>query len=252
MPSIIQLDRVSKVFYTGQGEVQALREVSFKIEHGKIVAIIGPSGSGKSTLLNLISGLDRQSSGLVWVGGQVGYMFQKDHLLEWRSIFENIRLGLEIQGKVTPEAEKHIEAMLKKYDLWHFRDSYPSALSGGMRQRVALIRTLAIKPDILLLDEPFSALDYQTRLNVSRDIYEMIREEKKDAVLVTHDISEAIAMADHIIVLSQRPASVQNQYSISLTTEGERTPLSARNAPEFGMYFEVLWRELNASDGKSV
>lgn len=162
------------------------------MERGKILGILGPSGSGKSTILNILTKLLQPTSGEVQIEGEIGYMFQKDHLLEWRTIMDNITIGLEIQHKVTTKALERIEHLLKIYGIWEFRNRYPKELSGGMRQRVALIRTLATDPDVLLLDEPFSALDYQTRLMVSDDIYKIIRQENKDAILVTHDISEAI------------------------------------------------------------
>lgn len=175
---------------------------------------------------------------------RIGYMLQKDHLLEWRSIYKNVILGLEIRRELTPEKLALIEEMLTTYGLDKFRNSRPSQLSGGMRQRAALIRTLALKPDLLLLDEPFSALDYQTRLNVSDDIGRILKKEKKPAILVTHDISEAISMADRVIVLSPRPATVQRIIPVTLNIEN-RTPLSSRNAPDFKSYFNLIWKELN-------
>ena len=171
-------------------------------------------------------------------------MLQKDHLLEWRTIYRNITLGLEIQKKLTPEARISIDEMLKNYGLYDFRNSYPRQLSGGMRQRAALIRTLVLEPDILLLDEPFSALDYQTRLEVSDDIFRIIKEQEKTALLVTHDISEAIAMGEQVIVLSSRPAGIKNVFDIHLSVD-KRTPFSSRTAPEFSAYFHQIWKELS-------
>ena len=172
-------------------------------------------------------------------------MFQKDNLLEWRNIIDNITIGLEIQKKKTDESMKRVERLLKTYDLWDFRNMYPKELSGGMRQRVALIRTLAVNPDILLLDEPFSALDYQTRILVSDDVYKIIKDEGKSAILVTHDISEAISMSDKIIVLSKRPATVKSTHNINLVPEGEKTPFKVRKLPQFQYYFDILWKELD-------
>ena len=192
MASIIELKNIYKNFYTDEGEILVLRDVNLALERGKILGILGPSGSGKSTILNILTKLLQPTSGEVQIEGEIGYMFQKDHLLEWRTIMDNITIGLEIQHKVTTKALERIEHLLKIYGIWEFRNRYPKELSGGMRQRVALIRTLATDPDVLLLDEPFSALDYQTRLMVSDDIYKIIRQENKDAILVTHDISEAI------------------------------------------------------------
>ena len=192
MASIIELKNIYKNFYTDEGEILVLKDVNLALERGKILGILGPSGSGKSTILNILTKLLQPTSGEVQIEGEIGYMFQKDHLLEWRTIMDNITIGLEIQHKVTTKALERIEHLLKIYGIWEVRNRYPKELSGGMRQRVALIRTLATDPDVLLLDEPFSALDYQTRLMVSDDIYKIIRQENKDAILVTHDISEAI------------------------------------------------------------
>lgn len=244
MSTIIELKHLYKSFYTEDAEISVLEDLNLKLESGKILAVLGPSGSGKSTLLNILTKLTEPTSGEVTIKGSIGYMFQKDHLLEWRTIRDNIMIGLEIQKKKTPEALARIDELLKTYDLWEFRMRYPSQLSGGMRQRVALIRTLATNPDILLLDEPFSALDYQTRLMVSEDIYKIIRQETKEAILVTHDISEAIAMADEVAVLSRRPATIKSVYNIELSTIEAKTPLTARKAPEFKEYFDLLWKEL--------
>ncbi len=244
MEKIIELREINKVFYTKKGETEVLRNLNLNLEKGKVLGILGPSGSGKSTILNILTHLLEPTSGEVVINGKVGYMFQKDHLLEWRNIRDNIMIGLEVQKNITKESVEMINRLLKIYELEDFEKSYPRELSGGMRQRVALIRTLATRPDILLLDEPFSALDYQTRLTVSDDIYKIIKKEKKEAILVTHDISEAIAMCDQIAVLSKRPAHVQNMYDIQLTVEGEKTPLSARKAPEFAAYFDSLWKEM--------
>ncbi|MGL4345241.1 MAG: ABC transporter ATP-binding protein [Cellulosilyticaceae bacterium] len=244
MTKMIELKNIYKSFYTKEGEIVVLEDVNLTLEKGKILGILGPSGSGKSTILNILTDLIKPTEGEVNIRGKIGYMFQKDHLLEWRNIMDNITIGLEIQKSVTPESIEHIEEMLKMYGLWEFRNRYPRELSGGMRQRVALIRTLATKPDVLLLDEPFSALDYQTRLMVSDDIYKIIKRENKEAILVTHDIAEAISMADEVVVLSKRPATVKSQYPIELTIAGEKTPLIARKAPEFKDYFDILWKEL--------
>lgn len=248
MSNIIELKDVYKSFYTDKGELLVLDSLNLVLEKGEILGILGPSGCGKSTILNLLSSLLKPTSGIINIKGNIGYMFQRDHLLEWRNIIDNITIGLEIQKKITPESIDNINNLLKKYDLWNFRHHYPHQLSGGMRQRVVLIRTLATNPDILLLDEPFSALDYQTRLQVSDDVYKIIRQEHKEAILVTHDISEAISMVDKVLILSQRPASVKSTYDISLSVEGEKTPLTARKAPEFKDYFNILWKELDYNE----
>ncbi|ONI46849.1 taurine ABC transporter ATP-binding protein, partial [Candidatus Epulonipiscium fishelsonii] len=227
-----------------------IENLNLTLEKGKILGLLGPSGSGKSTILNMVTNLIEPTSGKIEVNGKIGYMFQKDNLLDWRTIKDNIMIGLEIQHKINNEALSKIDRLLKIYDLWEFRNRFPRELSGGMRQRVALIRTLATDPDILLLDEPFSALDYQTRLIVSDDIHRIIKQENKDAILVTHDISEGIAICDTVCVLSKRPATIKQTYNIKLTineetaTKNERTPMNSRNAPEFKTYFDLVWKEL--------
>nr|WP_302599463.1 ABC transporter ATP-binding protein [uncultured Cellulosilyticum sp.] len=247
MESRIQLIHIDKSFYTDQGELLVLKDINLRLKKGEILAILGPSGSGKSTILNILSNLLKPTSGEVKINGQIGYMFQHDHLLEWRTIMDNVTIGLEIQRKLTTESKEKVERLLKTYGLWEFRNNFPRELSGGMRQRAALIRTLATNPDILLLDEPFSALDYQTRLMVSDDIYKILKNEHKEAILVSHDISEVISMADEVCVLSKRPATIKDTYRIKLTVEGERTPLSSRKAPEFKDYFDILWKELDVN-----
>lgn len=245
MADIIEMKHVYKSFYTDTSEILVLKDLNLTLKQGKILGILGPSGSGKSTILNLLTSLIKPTKGEIKINGEIGYMFQRDHLLEWRNIMDNITIGLEIQKKMNKASLEKIERLLKIYDLWEFRNSFPRQLSGGMRQRAALIRTLATNPDILLLDEPFSALDYQTRLLVSEDIYKIIRQEHKEAVLVTHDISEAVSICDEVSVLSKRPAAIKNTYPIHLTVAGEKTPLTARKAPEFKDYFDTLWKELD-------
>ncbi|SHF01307.1 ABC transporter ATP-binding protein [Clostridium fallax] len=250
MENIVEVNNVNKSFYSLKGEIKVLKDITFSLEEGKILALIGPSGSGKSTLLNVLSNLIKCDSGEINIKGNLGYMFQRDNLLEWRNIIDNITIGLEIKKALNEEAMKNVERLLKAYDLWDFRNRYPKELSGGMKQRVALIRTLVVNPDILLLDEPFSSLDYQTRLMVSDDIYKIIKNEKKTAILVTHDISEAISMADYVAVLSRRPATIKSIHKVDLTLEEEKTPLSARKAKEFKDYFDLLWKELDFYEGK--
>ena len=250
MTSIVDVKNLTKNFYNKDGEIQVLNDINFSLNEGEILTLLGPSGSGKSTILNILTELLKPTSGKVNITGNIGYMFQKDHLLEWRTIMDNILIGLEIQKKKTPEAISRIERLLKTYGLWDFRNMYPKELSGGMRQRVALIRTLAVNPDILLLDEPFSALDYQTRILVSDDVYKIIRNEGKSAILVTHDISEAISMSDKIAVLSKRPATIKSIYTIDLKISGERTPIISRSAENFKDYFNILWKEIGSSETK--
>lgn len=240
----LELNNINKTFYTEIGELDVLNDINFEVKEGEIVAILGPSGSGKSTLLNIISGLIMPTSGTINVNGDIGYMFQHDHLFKWRTVWKNILIGLEIKKDVTEESISKIKDLLKKYELIDFVDNYPQELSGGMRQRIALIRTLATNPSILLLDEPFSALDYQTRINVSNDIYKIIKDQKVSALLVTHDIGEAISMADRIIVLSHRPAKLKKIIDIEISIE-EKTPLSRRKSKEFSYYFDIIWGLLN-------
>ena len=252
MNPLLEVKDVSLSYHSLSGETAALSHISFDLMPQEFLAIVGPSGCGKSTLLNLICGLLRAEQGTILMDGKpltggssrIGYMLQKDHLLEWRSVYRNVLLGLEIRGELTKEKLSYVDELLKLYELDKFRNSRPSQLSGGMRQRAALIRTLALKPDLLLLDEPFSALDYQTRLNVSDDIGKILKKQKKPAILVTHDISEAISMADRVLILSRRPASVVKIVPIDLDME-ERTPLASRNAPAFKFYFTLIWKELN-------
>lgn len=242
---VLELKNVFINFCNQEGDIEVLDDISFGVEEGEIVALVGPSGSGKTTILNVIAGLIKPTKGEIDVSGDIGYMFQRDHLFEWRSIYRNVILGLEIKNKMTPENIEKVKKMLQNYGLWDFRNNFPLELSGGMRQRVALIRTLAISPSLLLLDEPFAALDYQTKLLVSEDIYKIIRHEKKTTIMVTHDISEAIAMADRVIVITKRPAKIKANHKIDLTLTVEKTPLTARKSVEFKDYFDLLWRELN-------
>lgn len=242
---------VSYSYHTPEGETQALSDISFTIDAGEFAAVVGPSGCGKSTLLSLLCGLLKPEDGVVLMdgvpvartGAGIGYMFQKDHLFEWRTIYNNAALGLEIQKKLNDESHRELSEMLKTYGLGGFENARPSELSGGMRQRAALIRTLALKPDLLLLDEPFSALDYQTRLNVCDDISSIIRQTGKTAVLITHDLAEAISTADRIIVLSSRPGKIKEVLTTSFPPECS-SPLKRRNAPEFSVYFNRLWQLL--------
>lgn len=242
---VLEINNVSKTFFTELGEIKVLDDINFDVEEGEIISIVGPSGSGKSTILNIISELIKPTSGSVNVNGELGYMFQKDQLFEWRTIWNNVLLGLEIKKELNDDNKEKVKMMLEKYDLIDFIDNYPSELSGGMRQRIALIRTIATKPNILLLDEPFSALDYQTRIKVSDDIYNIIKSEKLTAILVTHDISEAISMADRVIVLSKRPAKVKNVYQIKINSDNVLTPFTKRTSKEFRIYFDDIWSELN-------
>lgn len=280
MNTILSLKNLCFSYHAPEGETNAIDNISLDFTEGSFTSIVGPSGCGKSTLLSLISGLIKPDSGEISFNGaagnnmHIGYMLQNDSLFEWRSVYKNCLLGLET-CKAPGYKKKHrisrcdknhfhspsaydtgfqnVNNMLKTYGLEAFKNKRPSELSGGMRQRVALIRTLALEPDILLLDEPFSALDYQTRLEVNDDIYNIIKEQHKTAILVTHDISEAIAMGDRVIVLTGRPAQISNIFDINFTSEPAvnsrtklRSPFEARNTPEFGIYFKQIWEELSS------
>ena len=249
MEEIVKVVNLTKNFYTKEGEMEVLKNISFTLHEGEILSLLGPSGSGKSTILNILTNLLEPTSGEVSIKGTIGYMFQKDHLLEWRSIMDNITLGLEIMHKKNDKKSmERIERLLKTYGLWDFRNMYPKELSGGMRQRVALIRTLSVDPSILLLDEPFSALDYRTRLMVNDDVYKVIKNENKSVILVTHDISEAIAMGDKVAVLSKRPSTIKNTYDIDLDLGSSKTPFKSRKVPAFQTYFDLLWKELDNNE----
>lgn len=252
MEFICELKDISKRFHTINNETIALDGLSLSVEKGEIVSIVGPSGSGKSTVLNLIAGLEKPSEGEVIVNtNSIGFMFQKDQLYEWRNIFKNCILGLEVKHMDNDENKEKVMNMLKKYDLYNFRHHYPSQLSGGMRQRAALVRTLAIEPDLLLLDEPFSALDYQTRLSVGNEVGQILRREKISTILVTHDIPEAVSISDRVIVFTERPAKVKSIYDIKFSQcQGERTPMKCRNTLEFGEYFRQIWRDLDVGEEK--
>ena len=250
MEQCLQFKNVDLTYHTTEAETKALNNVNFDVKNGEFVAIVGPSGCGKSTILSLIAGLMKPTNGEIICNfstkNGIGYMFQRDNLFEWRTIWKNVTIGLEINKCLTKENIEFVELLLKKYGLWEFRDRYPSQLSGGMRQRASLIRTLALNPKLLLLDEPFSALDYQTRLNVCDDVYSIIKKENKTAILVTHDISEAISMADRVIVLSNRPASVKNIFEIGI--DKNITPFLRRNHKDFSKLFNTLWKELKTDE----
>lgn len=248
--ALLALDRVDLIYQTEESETEAVRELSVTVDEGEFIALVGPSGCGKTTLLSMIAGLISPTHGRVTIdgaevtaaSGNVGYMLQRDNLFEWRTIEQNVLLGLSVQKKLTPENKEYAVSMLDKYGLGEFRNAFPSQLSGGMRQRAALIRTLAFKPKLLLLDEPFSAVDFQTRMTVCDDVYSIIKSEGKTAVLVTHDISEAVSMADRIIVLTKRPATVKTIFKIDIDAP---TPLKRRENPRFSEWFDRVWKEVS-------
>lgn len=250
---MIELRQVALKYQSPDGEVEALRDVTFGMDRGEFVSIVGPSGCGKSTLLSLIAGLEKPDGGSILLDGEavtapspkVGFMPQRDQLFEWRSIWSNVTLGLQIRREKGPERLQRVRELLDRYGLAEFAHKRPSQLSGGMRQRCALIRTLATEPEVLLLDEPFSALDYQTRLAVSADIYQIIRQEHKTALLVTHDISEAISMSDRVVVLSPRPAEVRAVHDLSGL--GALSPMERRDTEAFRAFFNLIWKELDVN-----
>jgi NitT/TauT family transport system ATP-binding protein len=255
----VALKDIGLRYYTRSGEVEALRGISLDIPPGEFVSIVGPSGCGKSTLLSLIAGILQPTSGAVLIDGKpvtgpsksCGYMLQHDHLFGWRSILDNVLLGPEIQGADMKAAREYGRQLLGRYGLGDFVDHFPHQLSGGMRQRVALARTLCTGPEVLLLDEPFSALDYQTRLAIADEIGLILRGEGKTVILVTHDISEAISMTDRVIVLGRRPGHVKSEHHIAFpSVRGARpSPFAARSAAEFSGYFHVIWEDLDVHVG---
>lgn len=256
MIPVLTLSDINYSYHELSGETKALENISFTVNPGEFIAIVGPSGCGKSTLLSIIAGLLIPKEGNISLNGapiasaksRIGYMLQKDHLFEWRTVLSNVLLGLEIRKNVTAETRGKALDLLKTYGLEEFFNAKPSQLSGGMRQRAALIRTLVLEPDLLLLDEPFSALDYQTRLAVADDIWKIIKQEQKTAILVTHDLSEAVSMADRILVLSTRPGRLIKDVNISFEDLESPSPMNRRNAKEFKSYFNLIWKELNTHD----
>lgn len=242
---ILKIKNLKKIYHTKKEEILAVKDFSLNLKKGEFVSIVGPSGCGKSTILSILCGLIPSSGGQIEINNNtnIGYMLQDDSLLQFRTILNNCLLGLELKNEINKENINYVIELLKTYGLEEFINSYPSNLSGGMRQRVALIRTLATKPDILLLDEPFSALDYQTRLAVSDDVYKIIKQEKKSAIMVTHDLAEAISMSDRVIVLSKRPSTIKKIYEINLTNKS--TPIKNRRAKEFSDYYEMIWKDID-------
>ena len=245
MNKLLKITNLKKIYHTKNKEIEAISDFSLTLNENEFIALVGPSGCGKSTILKILSGIEEKSDGKVEIkeNTKLGYMLQEDSLFDWLTIKENCLLGLKIQNILNEKTEKNVLRLLETYGLKDFINSYPSNLSGGMRQRVALIRTLAINPDILLLDEPFSALDYQSRLAVSDDVYKIIKKEKKSAIIVTHDIAEAKNMADHIIVLTNRPCKIKNIYEIKLTNKS--TPIENRKAKEFSTYYDKIWKDID-------
>lgn len=244
MNKVLRIEKLSKTYHTKEKETLAVNDFSMELRKGEFIAIVGPSGCGKSTILSVLCGLEEKTNGQIeFDDNKIGYMLQTDALFDWLTILDNCLIGLKIQNELTEEKKNYVINMLEKYGLKEFINSYPRHLSGGMRQRVALIRTLATTPDILLMDEPFSALDYQTRLAISDDVFRILKEENKSMVMVTHDIAEAISMCDKIIVLSKRPCTIKKIFKIDI--ENRSTPIENRKAKEFSIYYDQIWKEID-------
>lgn len=251
----LKMSHIFLNYHTTKGETEALKDINFSVYHGDFISIVGPSGCGKSTVLNIIAGLLTPSKGEVLIDNKklnesslkIGYMLQKDHLFNWLTVLDNVFLGLKIQNTLTKENKEKVAKLLKNYNLWDFKNHFPSQLSGGMRQRVALIRTLAVNPSILLLDEPFSALDYQSRLKASDDIFKIIKQENKTAIMVTHDISEAISMSTKIVVFSKRPAIIKKEIPVDLSSK-YNSPIKSREDSKFRVYFNDIWKEIDSNE----
>ena len=244
--NILEINKLSKIYHTSKSEIPAIKDLDLNIKEGEFVAIVGPSGCGKTTLLSILCELEKKSSGDIIFPKdklKVGYMLQTDTLFPWLNILDNCLLGLKVEGKVNGENIIKVKDYLSTYGLKDFIYKYPNNLSGGMKQRVALIRTLAVNPDIILLDEPFSALDYQTRLTVSDDVWKIIKKEKKTTIMITHDIAEAVSMADRVIVLTDRPSKVKCEYQINM--KGKSTPMNNRNLEEFKYYYDKIWKDID-------
>lgn len=243
--SILELKNIKKIYHSKDGETLALDNIDLKVLDEEFISIVGPSGCGKSTLLGIVAGIVSKSFGEIIVPNdfKIGYMLQDDCLFPKRTVLENALLGLEIKGLVNDDTRRKVIDLLTKYGLWDFINSYPDSLSGGMRQRVALIRTLALDPDLLLLDEPFSALDYQTRLSLSDDLYRIIKQERKTVIMVTHDIAEAISMSDKVVVLTKRPSTIKGIYDILL--DKKDVPTKNRQDKRFMDYYNKIWKVLD-------
>lgn len=244
--NILKINSLSKIYHTNKEEIHAIKDLNLNIKEGEFIAIVGPSGCGKTTLLSILCGLENKTNGIITYSKEnikMGYMLQNDTLFPWLNILDNCLIGLKVKKELTKENKEKIIYLLKKYGLKDFIKKYPNSLSGGMRQRVALIRTLAINPDILLLDEPFSALDYQTRLKVSDDVWKIIKKEKKTTIMITHDIAEAISMSDRVIVLTERPSKVKKEYIIKM--KNKTTPINNRNNEEFKYYYDKIWKDID-------
>ena len=242
---LLKICNLSKNYHSRNNETKAIENLTFDVYENEILAIVGPSGCGKSTFLSVLANIEDKTSGKIISNKdyKIGYMLQTDCLFPWLNIMDNCLIGLDIIGQKNKDNIDNVINLLKKYGLYEFKDAYPNNLSGGMRQRVALIRTLAINPDLILLDEPYSALDYQTRLALSNDMYQIIKNEKKTAIMITHNISEAVSMSDRVIVLTKRPCTIKNIYEIKLDNKSD--PIDNRKDKNFNHYYDLIWRDLD-------
>ncbi len=246
MKKILEIKNLKKNYNTLDGEIEAIKDISFEVCDGEILGIVGSSGCGKSTLLSIITNLEKKTCGEICFNcnkNKIGYMLQSDALFPWLTILENALLGLKIKNELTEENIEYTKKLLETYGLKEFIGKYPNSLSGGMKQRVALIRTLATKPEILLLDEPFSALDFQTRLSVSEDVYKIIKNEKITTIIISHDIGEVVSLCNRVIVFTKRPATIKNIYKIEF--EESNSPIEKRKTKEFYTYYDTIWKDLD-------
>ncbi len=248
MNNILHIENLTKNYQTKEGIIAAIKNLNLEVKKGEIISLVGPSGCGKSTLLSIIDGLDNDYSGYIQKDNKlkIAYMLQSDALLPWLTIYENAILGLKIEHNLNRQNLEYVDYLLDLYNLKEFKNNYPQNLSGGMKQRLALIRTLALKPDLLLLDEPFSALDQQSRLLISDDVYKIIKKEKKTVLLVTHNIEEAITFSDKVIILSKRPASIKKILTIDI--KNESSIYERRKDINFNKYFDIIWKDLDINE----
>ncbi len=248
MNNVIEIKNLMKNYHTKEGEIEAIKDINLEINKGEIISLVGPSGCGKSTILSIIAGLDKDYFGNIIKNKdlKIAYMLQSDALFPWLTIYENAILGLKISNELTKENILYVDNLLKTYNLYDFKDKYPKSLSGGMKQRVALIRTLALKPDLLLLDEPFCALDQQSRLLISDDVYKIIKKEKKTVILVTHNIEEAIIFSDKVIVLSKRPTEIKKIIPIDI--KNKEDVYIRRKDENYNTYFDLIWKDLDKNE----
>ncbi|MFA1822014.1 ABC transporter ATP-binding protein [Virgibacillus oceani] len=257
--SFLSLTHVTHHYFSKNGYTKALDDVSFSIKEGEFIALLGPSGCGKSTILSIVAGIMNQTSGKVLLHDQpiresemaIGYMLQQDYLFPWKTIIENVLLGPKVSKTLGEDSREKASELLEEVGLSGVADDYPSSLSGGMRQRVALVRTLINDPKILLLDEPFSALDYQTKLKLEDLVAQLLKAYNKTTMLVTHDIGEAIAMSDKIFIMNANPGTIAKTFDVPIELRNE-TPFLVRRHPKFQVLFDKIWKELETEENDQV